>query len=96
MIDTINPNPTYMSNMKGRQAKRIRQESALKRTEAQLAEYKTGLLTSRMRLREPKKRKISQILLLLKSGSKLSQRRLREQRLQFVIPKQILDNLTPR
>ena len=28
--------------------------------------------------------------------SKLSQRRLREQRLQFVIPKQILDNHTPR
>ena len=29
--------------MKGRQAKRMRQESALKRTEAKLAEYKTGL-----------------------------------------------------
>ena len=29
--------------MKGRQAKRMRQESALKRTEAQLVEYKTGL-----------------------------------------------------
>jgi len=57
MIDTINPNPTYMSNMKGRQAKRIRQESALKRTEAQLAEYKTGLADQQDEVKRAKKEK---------------------------------------
>ena len=57
MIDTINPNPTYMSNMKGRQAKRIRQESALKRTEAQLAEYKTGLADQQNEVKRAKKEK---------------------------------------
>ena len=57
MIDTINPNPTYMSNMKGRQAKRIRQESALKRTEAQLAEYKTGLTDQQNEVKRAKKEK---------------------------------------
>ena len=62
-----NLNPTYMSNMKGRQQKRIRQESALKRTGAQLS-TKLGLLTSRMRSKEPRKRKTSQIFLLLKRG----------------------------
>ena len=57
MIVIINPNPTYMSNMKGRQAKRIRQESALKRTEAQLAEYKTGLVDQQDEVKRAKKEK---------------------------------------
>ena len=46
-----------MSNMKGRQAKRIRQESALKRTEAQLAEYKTGLTAQQNEVKRAKKEK---------------------------------------
>ena len=46
-----------MSNMKGRQAKRIRQESALKRTEAQLAEYKTGLVDQQNEVKRAKKEK---------------------------------------
>ena len=46
-----------MSNMKGRQAKRIRQESALKRTEAQLAEYKTGLKDQQDEVKRSKKEK---------------------------------------
>ena len=46
-----------MSNMKGRQAKRIRQESALKRTEAQLAEYKTGLSDQQNEVKRAKKEK---------------------------------------
>ena len=46
-----------MSNMKGRQAKRIRQESALKRTEAQLAEYKTGLADQQNEVKRAKKEK---------------------------------------
>ena len=46
-----------MSNMKGRQAKRIRQESALKRTEAQLAEYKTGLKDQQDEVKRAKKEK---------------------------------------
>ena len=46
-----------MSNMKGRQAKRIRQESALKRTEAQLAEYKTGLTDQQNEVKRAKKEK---------------------------------------
>ena len=43
--------------MKGRQAKRIRQESALKRTEAQLAEYKTGLTDQQNEVKRAKKEK---------------------------------------
>ena len=43
--------------MKGRQAKRIRQESALKRTEAQLAEYKTGLVDQQDEVKRAKKEK---------------------------------------
>ena len=43
--------------MKGRQAKRIRQESALKRTEAQLAEYKTGLADQQSEVKRAKKEK---------------------------------------
>ena len=43
--------------MKGRQAKRIRQESALKRTEAQLAEYKTGLKDQQDEVKRAKKEK---------------------------------------
>ena len=43
--------------MKGRQAKRIRQESALKRTEAQLAEYKTGLADQQNEVKRAKKEK---------------------------------------
>ena len=43
--------------MKGRQAKRIRQESALKRTEAQLAEYKTGLKDQQDEVKRSKKEK---------------------------------------
>ena len=43
--------------MKGRQAKRIRQESALKRTEAQLAEYKTGLADQQDEVKRAKKEK---------------------------------------
>ncbi len=43
--------------MKGRQAKRIRQESALKRTEAQLAEYKTGLIDQQNEVKRAKKEK---------------------------------------
>ena len=43
--------------MKGRQAKRIRQESALKRTEAQLAEYKTGLTDQQDEVKRAKKEK---------------------------------------
>ena len=46
-----------MSNMKGRQAKRMRQESALKRTEAQLAEYKTGLKDQQDEVKRAKKEK---------------------------------------
>ena len=46
-----------MSNMKGRQAKRMRQESALKRTEAQLAEYKTGLTDQQNEVKRAKKEK---------------------------------------
>ena len=46
-----------MSNMKGRQAKRIRQESALKRTEAQLAEYKTALTDQQNEVKRAKKEK---------------------------------------
>ena len=41
--------------MKGRQAKRMRQESALKRTEAQLAEYKTGLKDQQDEVKRAKK-----------------------------------------
>ena len=41
--------------MKGRQAKRIRQESALKRTEAKLAEYKTGLKDQQDEVKRAKK-----------------------------------------
>ena len=43
--------------MKGRQAKRMRQESALKRTEAQLAEYKTGLTDQQDEVKRAKKEK---------------------------------------
>ena len=43
--------------MKGRQAKRMRQESALKRTEAQLAEYKTGLADQQDEVKRAKKEK---------------------------------------
>ena len=43
--------------MKGRQAKRLRQESALKRTEAQLAEYKTGLKDQQDEVKRAKKEK---------------------------------------
>ena len=43
--------------MKGRQAKRIRQEGALKRTEAQLAEYKTGLKDQQDEVKRAKKEK---------------------------------------
>ena len=43
--------------MKGRQAKRMRQESALKRTEAQLAEYKTGLADQQDEVKIAKKEK---------------------------------------
>ena len=43
--------------MKGRQAKRMRQESALKRTEAQLAEYKTGLADQQNAVKRAKKEK---------------------------------------
>ena len=43
--------------MKGRQAKRMRQESALKRTEAQLAEYKTGLKDQQDEVKRAKKAK---------------------------------------
>ena len=43
--------------MKGSQAKRIRQESALKRTEAQLAEYKTGLADQQDEVKRAKKEK---------------------------------------
>ena len=43
--------------MKGRQAKRMRQESALKRTEAQLAEYKTGLVDQQNEVKRAKKEK---------------------------------------
>ena len=43
--------------MKGRQAKRMRQESALKRTEAQLAEYKTGLKDQQDEVKRAKKEK---------------------------------------
>ena len=46
-----------MSNMKGRQAKRIRQESALNRTEAKLAEYKTGLTDQQNEVKRAKKEK---------------------------------------
>ena len=43
--------------MKGRQSKRMRQESALKRTEAQLAEYKTGLTDQQNEVKRAKKEK---------------------------------------
>ena len=43
--------------MKGRQAKRMRQQSALKRTEAQLAEYKTGLKDQQDEVKRAKKEK---------------------------------------
>ena len=43
--------------MKGRQAKRMRQESALKRTEAQLAEDKTGLKDQQDEVKRAKKEK---------------------------------------
>ena len=43
--------------MKGRQAKRMRQERALKRTEAQLAEYKTGLKDQQDEVKRAKKEK---------------------------------------
>ena len=43
--------------MKGRQAKRMRQESALKRTEAQLAEYQTGLAVQQVEVKRAKKEK---------------------------------------
>ena len=43
--------------MKGRQTKRMRQESALKRTEAQLAEYKTGLADQQDEVKRAKKEK---------------------------------------
>ena len=43
--------------MKGRQAKRMRQESALKRTEAQLAVYKTGLADQQNEVKRAKKEK---------------------------------------
>ena len=43
--------------MKGRQAKRLRQEGALKRTEAQLAEYKTGLKDQQDEVKRAKKEK---------------------------------------
>ena len=43
--------------MKGRQAKRMRQESALKRAEAQLAEYKTGLTDQQNEVKRAKKEK---------------------------------------
>jgi hypothetical protein len=43
--------------MKGRQAKRIRQESALKRTETQLALYKTGLKDQQDEVKRAKKEK---------------------------------------
>ena len=43
--------------MKGRQATRMRQESALKRTEAQLAEYKTGLKDQQDEVKRAKKEK---------------------------------------
>ena len=47
-----------MSNMKGRQAKRIRQESALKRTEAQLAiDTKLGLCLQQNEVKRAKKEK---------------------------------------
>jgi len=43
--------------MKGRQAKQMRQEGALKRTEAQLAEYKTGLADQQDEVKRAKKEK---------------------------------------
>ena len=43
--------------MKGRQAKRIRQEGALKRTEVKLAEYKTGLKDQQDEVKRAKKEK---------------------------------------
>ena len=43
--------------MKGRQAKRMRQENALKRTEAKLAEYKTGLVDQQNEVKRAKKEK---------------------------------------
>ena len=43
--------------MKGRQTKRMRQESALKRTEAKLAEYKTGLTDQQNEVKRAKKEK---------------------------------------
>ncbi len=52
---SLNLNPKR--KMKGRQAKRIRQESALKRTEAQLAEYKTGLKDQQDEVKRAKKEK---------------------------------------
>ena len=52
---SLNLNPKR--KMKGRQAKRVRQESALKRTEAQLAEYKTGLTDQQNEVKRAKKEK---------------------------------------
>lgn len=43
--------------MKGRRGKRMRQENALKRTEAQLALYKTGLKDQQDEVKRAKKEK---------------------------------------
>lgn len=43
--------------MRGRRGKRMRQESALKRTEAQLALYKTGLKDQQDEVKRAKKEK---------------------------------------
>jgi len=43
--------------MKGRQGKRMRQENALKRTETQLALYKTGLKDQQDEVKRAKKEK---------------------------------------
>ena len=59
-----------MSNMKGRQAKRIRQESALKRTAAKLAEYKTGLTDQQNEVKRAKKEKATPNLSLAQEWGK--------------------------
>ena len=56
--------------MKGRQAKRIRQEGALKRTEAQLAEYKTGLKDQQDEVKRAKKEKDKPNLTLAQEWAK--------------------------
>ena len=73
--------------MKGRQAKRMRQESALKRTEAQLAEYKTRLTDQQNEVKRAKKEKDKPNLTLAQEWVKTLTRKLREQRPQFVTQK---------